>query len=465
MSSSVRTAPLRHVQRRTLTLLSLAQIFSGIGTGAVVSTGSLLAVELSGSEAWAGSVTTTMTLGAAVASAALMRVALDRGRRIALSTGLLVGALGAAGVVLAAVTGLFWILVLSGALIGFGNAVNLQTRFAATDLSEQAHRGRDLSLVVWMSTVGAVAGPNLIGLGEGIADVLTIPALSGLFVISTAGMIAGMLIIWIGLRPDPYLLLTGRETLDPAGAGEAGEAGKAGEGTGPADPAARSSAAAVATAAADSAPAPNSGGAAKTAPEQPTTKGIAAGIRALWTHPGSRAGLVGIVVAHAVMVAVMSMTPVHLSGHGASVTIIGVTVSLHIAGMYVFAPVMGMLADRIGGSLLSSAGLMTLVAASLLAGFSGHTHWVTVIGLILLGLGWSAVTISGSKMIVDATPVAERVAAQGASDTLMNLAGAVGGVLAGVLLATITYVGLGVVSALIALAALPVLLRSAKRPA
>lgn len=415
----------RRVQRRTLLLLSLAQVFSGVGTGAVVSTGSLLAVELSGSEAWAGSVTTTMTLGAAIASALLMRLALARGRRIALSTGLLVGAAGAAGVVLAAVAGAFWLLVVSGVLIGFGNAVNLQARFAATDLSAAEHRGRDLSLVVWMSTIGAVAGPNLIGVGGELAGGLGIPELSGLFVISTAGMLLGMLVIWVGLRPDPYLVLTGRQPLTGTGATPA------------------------------SAPGP-----------QGPRPGLRQGIRALWSHPVSRAGLIGIVAAHAVMVAVMSMTPVHLIGHGASITIVGLTVSLHIAGMYALAPVMGVLTDRLGGRIVSVAGMVTLLIAVLLAGFSGYTHTVTVIGLILLGLGWSAATVAGSAMIVAATPVAERVAAQGAADTLMSLAGAVGGLLAGVALAAIGYLGLGAASAvvvLITLAALTWVARTNRR--
>lgn len=409
------------VQRRTLLLLSLAQVFSGVGTGAVVSTGSLLAVELSGSEAWAGSVTTTMTLGAAVASALLMRLALARGRRIALSTGLLIGAAGAVGVVLAAVSGAFWLLVASGVLIGFGNAVNLQARFAATDLSATEHRGRDLSLVVWMSTIGAVAGPNLIGAGGTLAAGLGIPALSGLFVISTAGMLVGMAVIWIGLRPDPYLVLIGRQPL--AGADGAVTA------------------------------APVPGG---------PRPGLRQGIRALWSHPGSRAGLIGIVAAHAVMVAVMSMTPVHLTGHGASITIVGLTVSLHIAGMYALAPVMGVLTDRLGGRIVAAAGMVTLLVSVLLAGFSGDAHVVTVIGLILLGLGWSAATVAGSAMIVAATPVAERVAAQGASDTLMSLAGAAGGLLAGVALAAIGYLGLGAASAVVILITLAVLAWTAR---
>lgn len=421
MSTPTITPARRRVQRRTLLLLSLAQVFSGVGTGAVVSTGSLLAVELSGSEAWAGSVTTTMTLGAAIASALLMRLALARGRRIALSTGLLIGAAGATGVVLAAVTGAFWLLVASGVLIGFGSAVNLQARFAATDLSATEHRGRDLSLVVWMSTIGAVAGPNLVGAGGTLAAGLGIPALSGLFVISTAGMLVGMAVIWIGLRPDPYLVLIGRQPL----ADEDGAVTAAPVPVGP-------------------------------------RPGLRQGIRALWSHPGSRAGLIGIVAAHAVMVAVMSMTPVHLTGHGASITIVGLTVSLHIAGMYALAPVMGVLTDRLGGRIVSVAGMVTLLVSVLLAGFSGDAHVVTVIGLILLGLGWSAATVAGSAMIVAATPVAERVAAQGASDTLMSLAGAAGGLLAGIALAVIGYLGLGAASAVVILITLAVLTWTAR---
>lgn len=413
----------RAVQRRTVALLSTAQVFSGLGTGAVVSTGSLLAVELSGSEAWAGSVTTSMTLGSAVAAALLSRLALARGRRPALATGLLVGAAGAIGVIVAAVLGSFPLLVAAGALIGFGAAVNLQSRFAATDLSDPQHRGRDLSLVVWMSTIGAVAGPNLIGLGDGIAGGLGIPALSGLFVISAAGMLVAMTVIAVGLRPDPYLVSVERESL-------AGQALPA---------------------------------AALSANRRP---GLRAGLGIILREPRARAALIGIVAAHAAMVAVMSMTPVHLTHQGASVTIVGFTVSLHIAGMYALAPVMGVLADRWGPRPVVASGLLAIVAAALIAGFSGSTHLATVIGLVLLGLGWSATTVAGSAMLVAAVPGEARPAVQGTSDSLMSLAGAGGGAAAGLVLAAAGYAGLGIAAACVVAAALAaVLVARAARPA
>jgi MFS family permease len=402
-------------QRRTVVLLSAAQVLSGVGAGAVVSTGSLLAVDLSGADAWAGSVTTATTLGAAIASTLLARLAHARGRRPALATGLLVATAGALAAVAAGVLRSFPLLILAGALMGFGNAVNLQARFAATDLSTPERRARDLSLVVWMSTVGAIAGPNLMGPGGGLAVAVGLPELTGMFLLSAAGMVAGMLVLWIGLRPDPYLASqrTPSDSREP----------------------------------------------------RPAHPGFLQGARVLLSYPRARTALIGMLAAHATMVAVMSMTPVHLTGHGATITVVGLTVSLHIAGMYALAPVMGVLTDRLGSRAMMLAGLGAIAASTLIAGFSGTSHLLTIVGLVLLGLGWSAATIAGSALLVDAVPDHARVTSQGVSDSLMSLAGGVGGALAGLALATVGYAGLGVAATITAVAAIAAVGRLRSRSA
>ncbi|MBO9577383.1 MAG: MFS transporter [Microbacteriaceae bacterium] len=401
---------LQRVQRRTLALLALAQVFSGLATGSAFSVGSLLAVDLSGSEAWAGSVSTSVTLGAAFASALLIRLAVARGRRITLSAGLAAAFAGAGLVVLAAATRQFWLLLLASVLLGAGTSVNLQARFAATDLSAPQHRGRDLSLIVWMSTVGSVVGPNLIAPGESIAAAVGIPALTGVFVISAVAMVLGFLVIWTGLRPDPLLL-----------------AREGGPGT-----------AAVRTRFRD-------------------------GVRAILASPRASGALLAMTVAHFAMVGVMSMTPVHLLHHGAEVTVIGLTISLHIAGMFALSPVMGLLADRLGAAWVAAAGLLVVLAAALLAGLSGTDAALTTAGLILLGVGWSAATVAGSAALVGSVPREVVVAAQGASDTAMSLAGGLGGVLAGVFLAFWGYEGLGIMCAVLAAAAIPLVLAAMRR--
>jgi len=397
------TRAVDRLRRRVIVLLSTAQVLSGLAAGSVVSVGSLMAVKLAGSDAWAGSVTTASTLGAAVSSLALARLAASRGRRISLVAGLGLASLGAASIVLSAVVSSFLLLLVGGALMGVGNAANLQARFAATDLSTARTRARDLALVVWMSTAGAVTGPNLIRLGAPISRLTGLPELAAVFLLPVAGMVAAMLVMWFGLRPDPLMMsrsIVGDDAL---------------------------------------------GTQRKHVP-------ISVAFTTLRRHPAALAALSGILVAHAVMVAVMSMTPVHMAGHGASITLVGLTVSLHIAGMYALSPVMGILADKLGAPAVLVGGLGVVLASTVLTGVSGGSTMVVTIGLILLGLGWSASTVAGSSIVAATVTGVERVAVQGLSDSLMSLAGAGGGALAGVALAATGYSGLSMAGGVLAAA-------------
>ncbi|GGC88760.1 MFS transporter [Tersicoccus solisilvae] len=396
------------LQRRTVTVLAIAQVFSGLGNGSTLALGSILAVRLSGSEAWAGATTTALTLAAAIVAVPLSAVAVRRGRRVALVSGLVGAMVGSAVIVLAVVTGLFALLLLGAALVGLATAVNLQSRFAAVDLAADARRGRDLSIVVWSITVGAVAGPNLVRPGAVLGHALGLPEIAGPFLISLAGMAVGAIILLVGLRPDP--LLTARASLGSAVGGPA-----------PRGPAA-----------------------------------LRHGWAAIRREPRALAGLLGVLAAHGAMVAVMSMTPLHLQHLNAAqpadaaahlhepdlLALIGFTISLHILGMYAFSPVMGWCTDRWGRTATLLAGQAVLVVAVVLAGIGQAQVPVVTVGLLLLGLGWSASTVAGSTLLAESVDPDSRVLAQGVSDTLMGAFGAVGSAVAGALLAGAGYLGL-----------------------
>ncbi|WP_291811304.1 MFS transporter [Cellulomonas sp.] len=403
---------LTRLRRRTVAVLATAQVLGGLAAGAVVSVGSPLAYELSGQEAWSGVMTTASTLGAAMASLGLARLAVARGRRRALSTGLALAAAGAAGIVLATVLASFPLLVTGAVLIGVGSAVNLQSRFAATDLSTPASRPRDLSLVVWASTVGAVVGPNLVGLDEWLSRISGLPSSAGVFVFAGVGMLAALVVVQVGLRPDP---------LDVAGRADGATGGR----------------------------------------EQVPVRVAAATLR---RHPPAAGAVVGVVTAHAVMVAVMAMTPLHMTGHGASSPLIGLTVSVHLAAMFALSPLMGMLASVAGPRRVLVAGLGVVVVGAAVCGAAGGAHALVTVGLTLVGAGWSAATVAGSSILAGEVPGAERVAIQGLSDALMLFAGAGGGLLAGVGLGLIGFAGIGVTSAAVALGgAVAVLVVSRRR--
>ncbi|QNE14598.1 MFS transporter [Pseudarthrobacter sp. NBSH8] len=445
----------RQVQRRTVVLLSAAQVFGGIGTGATVSIGSILAVELSGSSVWAGAVATVMTLGAALTALPLASLADRRGRRAGQVTGLSAALAGTVLIVLSIVSGLFVLLVLGAVGIGVGTAASLQARFAAVDLADAEHRGRALSAVVWAVTVGAVAGPNLIQPGTVVGLALGLPPVAGPFVISAAGLLLAIVLLFAGLRPDPLLLareIAAQETADHTAGGKT-----------PGKP---------------PTPANQRGATARTAGGGSLVRGL----RAIRQSRASWLALAAVVGAHAVMVGVMSMTPLHLqelvagpgsshAGHASSgdvLVIIGFTISLHIAGMFALSPVMGWLTDKAGRTETIIIGFTTLIAAVAVAGF-GQTSTVAVaVGLVLLGMGWSAATISGSTLLAESVPQESRVVVQGVSDMLMGAAGAVGGATSGLILSWAGYLGLnmagGLVGAAVLTAAVVVLVARRRSP-
>ena len=380
---------LRSLQRRAVAVLSLGQILGGVAFGATISLGAVLAAEISGDEAFSGLATAAVTLGTAAFAAPLAAFARRRGRRPALTTGMAVALVGVALVVVGAAASLFPLLLFAFALIGAGQASNLQSRFAATDLATAASRGRDLSIVVWATTIGAVLGPNLVGPGEALGALMGMPALTGPYLFTVAGQGLAILLYLAALRPDPLLTAQAAVAADRSGA----------------------------------------------------TRPIAGTDR----PRVARYAIVVVAAAHGVMVSVMAMTPVHLLHHGATLTIIGVTISLHIAGMYALAPVFGILADRWGRMPTILLG-QALLAASLVLAFLGQDSTVAVtFALVLLGLGWSAATVAGAALLTEASDEARRTRRQGLSDTVMSLVGAGGAIAAGVILGWIGYGGLALV--------------------
>ncbi|SFN50810.1 MFS transporter [Mycetocola miduiensis] len=376
------------LQRRTVWLLSAGQVLGGFAIGATLSLGALLAADLSGSDAWSGMAATMSTLGAAIAAIPLARVAVRHGRRVALGGGAMVSALGALLTIVAASVRSFPLLLVALALLGTGAAVGLQARFAASDLATDRTRGRDLSIVVWATTVGAVIGPNLLEPGDAIGRVLGLVPLSGPFLFGITAQLLAAMVYLFALRPDP--LLTARALGEAAGAA------------------------------------------------------IRPAIAVSESRARERFAITAVALSHATMVAVMSMTPVHLLHHGASLTIIGLTISLHVAGMFALSPVFGILADRLGRLPVILLGQGLFVAALVTIAMGAEAASAVGVGLILLGLGWSASTVSGSALVTESTAPVRRPRVQGVSDTLMSLSGAAGGALAGPTLAVVGFDGLAV---------------------
>jgi MFS family permease len=155
------------------------------------------------------------------------------------------------------------------------------------------------------------------------------------------------------------------------------------------------------------------------------------------------------------MVSVMVMTPLHIHHGGGGLRIIGLVLSVHVLGMYAFAPLVGALVDRTSSAAVLAAGALLLLVAVTLAGAApaGGSQRL-IVGLFLLGVGWSCCLVSSSALLVDAVPLVERPGVQGASDLVMGLCAAGGGALAGVMVAQWGDVALNATAGLLALVVL-----------
>lgn len=405
------------VQRRVLTVLAGTQALGGVGVSTSLAVSSLIAARMSGSETVGGMALTAVVLGAALAALVLARVATRSGRRPALTLGFGTGAVGAAGAVVAVTAGSAVGLLASLLLLGAASAAGLSARFAATDLAAPRHRARALALVVWATTVGVVAGPNLAGPAQALGVAAGLPAATGPFLLCALVFAAATAGIAGGLRPDPLVLA---RRLDRA---------------------------------ADGAQAP------------PAVRG--ADVRAaVASSPTALLGLAAVVLGHVVMIALMSMAPVHLDHGGAALEVVGIVISVHVAGMYALSPLFGWLADRVGRfRVLALAALLLLAAALACAAAGPHDTVLLGIGLALLGLGWSAGLIAGSTLLSESLPLPVRPRAQGLADVSMNVGGALAGIAAGLTVAVASFAVLAVAAAVLVVPYVLVAGAAAVRPA
>jgi MFS family permease len=407
-----------------LTLLASTQVIGGVGVAIGISVGALLAAQLGGTGI-SGVAQSSSVIGGALLAVPVVRLIQGNGRRPGLAVAYLAGALGAVLVVLAARAGSVPLLLVGMFLFGGGSAANLQARYAAVDLAEPQRRGRQLSLVVWATTVGAVAGPNLAPLAGSAVSGFGLPPLAGPFAFSALAFVVAAVVLHVLLRPDPLLLSRSRAAAtEPATEPARAVAPAGGPAGGPVQ-------------AEGGAPAEAAGGAAAAGGAQPAgpRPGLVEAYRAVAAVPAARLGISAVAVGHLVMVGVMSMAPVHIGlTHSSADTLrlVGIVLSLHIAGMYAAAPVMGYLTDRLGRKQVILTGIGLLLVACAVAGTAGHNTPQLAVGMGLLGLGWSGTMVAGSTLLSESVSASVRPAAQGLSDVVMGIAGASAGALSGI---------------------------------
>jgi MFS family permease len=399
-------------QRRTLAVLLLAQILSGAGLAAGITVGALLAEQMLGSSRLSGLPTVFFTIGSAAAAVGVGRVSQRLGRRAGLSAGYLAGALGSLGVVAAASLGNIVLLFASLLVYGAGVSTNLQARYAGADLAAPSRRGRAVSIVLVATAVGAIIGPNLVRVTGTLATRFGIPALAGPFMLAAAAYASAGIVLWLLLRPDPLLLARSIAAAGSSGIGEI--------------------------------------------PTQPSISMASSESRRGWSWAVA-AGAGIMILTQLIMVAIMTITPIHIEHHGYGLAITGVVIAAHVAGMFLPSPFSGWLVDRFGYLPIAISAGVVLLASGLLAAWAPVDSVATlVLALVLLGLGWNLGLISGTTLVSDAVPLATRARTQGVVDFGIALAGAGGGLSSGLIVTATSYAALTLAGGFLALLIIPI---------
>jgi MFS family permease len=377
---------------------SVRALFSGVALGstgyiAAVTVGTIVARDLTGSSLLSGAPGAAVVLGAAGGAALLSRLMIARGRRFGLTSGYVISVVGAFIATAAVVGRAFPLLLLGTLLIGFGNASNQLSRYAAADLYPVVRRASAIGLVVWGATVGAVVGPNLIGLAGTIGGSFGLPPLAGAYLLPIIFVGLAGIVSFVLLRPDPYRLADQSDVGSDDGS-------------------------------------------------------TATSLRRIFARPNVPIAIVALITVQVVMVLIMTMTPLHMTEHGHDLAAVGIVISGHTFGMFALSPLSGRLTDRFGSYPIVLAGLFVTAGSGILSALApadGGT--VLFVALFLLGFGWNLGFVAGSALLTVGLGLSERTRIQGLADALIWSSAAAASLSSGVVVAAAGYATLGLLGA------------------
>jgi MFS family permease len=373
----------------------------------VVTVASLVAEQVTGSASLSGLPNTMGTIGTAVGAATLSALSFKIGRRRAFSIGFAFAMVGSILAAMSVGIGSLPILLIAMAVLGFGRSVSQLARFAAGDLRQPERRASAISLIVWASTIGAVAGPLLLGPTGAAASLAGFDQLIGPIIVGVIGFGLAATLMFIGLRPEPLTLTIAPESEHP---------------------------------------------------------GEPSHLRDILSIPTVRLAIVALVTSQIVMVLVMTMTPLHIRANDGDLGTVGIVMMAHTLGMFAIAPITGKLVDRYGPRRIIMLAMVTLLLASLIATAAPTANTVIlVVGLFLLGVGWNFGFVAASTGLQTGLPVADRLKIQGTADAITWISGGLGAAVSGVIFADASYTMVAVIGAALALTPLIPLYRT--RPA
>ncbi len=357
---------------RSVAVLTAAQALFQTASILLVTLSGLIGLSLAPDRALATVPLSAMIVGSALVMVPASLLMQRWGRR----RGFLLGtACGLAAGVLGALS-LLWhhfaLFVLANGLVGAWQAFAQYHRFAAAEAAPEGQQSRAISWVMVGGVVAALAGPALAQVAQGVGEAWGPLYLPAFVIVSGLAVVAAVLTHSLDLPEDAPPL--------PASVPEA-----------------------------------------------------ARPLRQIMAQPLFLAALTSSSVAFAVMVMVMTATPLAMQGCNLPLSAAALVIQAHVLGMFLPSFVTGGLIQRVGVLPIMGLGLL-LMAAHVAVALSGIELWHFTTGLVLVGVGWNLLFIGASTLVTRTYTLPERAKTQAAHDFLMSVAAGVASLSSGALL-------------------------------
>lgn len=138
-------------------------------------------------------------------------------------------------------------------------------------------------------------------------------------------------------------------------------------------------------------------------------------LRAIVAQPALRASIIGAAIGYAVMIMVMTATPLAMIGCGLPGTSVTPVIQWHVAGMFVPSFFTGSLIRRFGAPRVMQSGFVLLMGHVAIA-LSGVEFLHFLSALALLGVGWNFAFIGGTALLTQAYRPSEQTRVQAVNE-------------------------------------------------
>jgi MFS family permease len=143
--------------------------------------------------------------------------------------------------------------------------------------------------------------------------------------------------------------------------------------------------------------------------------GAARPLREILAQPVLRVSVFGAAIGYAVMIMVMTATPLAILGCGLPGTSVTPVIQWHVVGMFAPSFFTGSLVQRYGAPRVLQAGFLLLLGHVAVA-LSGVAFLHFLSALVLLGVGWNFAFIGGTALLTQAYRPAEQARVQAVNE-------------------------------------------------